>query len=78
MAQRVMRAILDAHVAEPGPAAVDVAAADDANAFTLQMRANRGLTAARRIRTSLRTCCPGTPSPGQGCGPCGGSARPPP
>lgn len=34
------------------------------------------LTAARRIRTGLRTCCPGTPSRGPGCGPCGGIGRP--
>jgi hypothetical protein len=34
------------------------------------------LTAARRIRTGFRTCCPGTPSPGPGCGPCGGIDRP--
>jgi hypothetical protein len=36
------------------------------------------LTAARRIRTGLRTCCPGIPSPGPGCGPCGGIGRPSP
>ncbi|MEU1203296.1 DUF6207 family protein [Streptomyces sp. NPDC005813] len=70
-------AILDAHVAEPSLAVVEIAAADDATVFTLQMRANRVLAAARRIRTSLRTCCPGTPSPGPGCGPCGGSDPPP-
>ncbi|MGW5431578.1 recombinase family protein [Streptomyces sp. NPDC004059] len=39
---------------------------------------NRQLTAARRLRTGLRTCCPGTPSPGPGCGPCGGIGRPSP
>ncbi|MGC4986564.1 DUF6207 family protein [Streptomyces sp. DT193] len=36
-----MRATHDAHVAEPGLAVVEIATADDATAFTLQMRANR-------------------------------------
>ncbi|MEU9139342.1 DUF6207 family protein [Streptomyces sp. NPDC048404] len=36
-----MRAILDAHVAEPGLAVVEIAAAADATAFTLQLRTNR-------------------------------------
>ncbi|MFG2481050.1 DUF6207 family protein [Streptomyces fagopyri] len=31
-----MRAILDAHVAEPGLAVVEIAAADDATAFAIQ------------------------------------------
>ncbi|GAA5032602.1 hypothetical protein GCM10023335_75290 [Streptomyces siamensis] len=62
----------------PGLAVVEIAAADDATAFTLQMRANRVLPAARRIRRSLRTDCPGTSSRGPGCGPCGGIGRPSP
>ena len=47
-----MRTILDAHVAEPGLAVVEIAAADDATAFAIQQLLAQRYATARADRTT--------------------------
>ncbi|MFD7681029.1 DUF6207 family protein [Streptomyces sp. NPDC060187] len=47
-----MRSILDAHVAEPGLAVVEIAAADDATAFAIQQLLAEHCATARADRTT--------------------------
>ncbi|MFJ1610855.1 DUF6207 family protein [Streptomyces sp. NPDC088253] len=54
-----MRAILDAHVAEPGLAVVEIAAADDATAFAIQDLLTDRCAAAPADRTTRNPGEPG-------------------
>ncbi|MFE9813071.1 DUF6207 family protein [Streptomyces sp. NPDC005548] len=54
-----MRTILDAHVAEPGLAVVEIAAADDATAFAIQQLLAERCATARADRTTREPGEPG-------------------
>ncbi|MFF2129773.1 DUF6207 family protein [Streptomyces olivochromogenes] len=54
-----MSAILDAHVAEPGLAVVEIAAADDATAFAIQDLLTERCAAAPADRTTRNPGEPG-------------------